>query len=311
MPFSKPMAQQRAIDFIEEFYRECVEQPAFLGGADVQRFPQKLSGGGARILGQHFVRGGPIERPFTFEGELLTTLSTITPHKFKKLPVAIRPPQAVSETKSRWKPGGTRDVAHYLKFGIPRETHHTEVYSAVIFLAHQVLKGRSPSQAELRLADWLATIGDKSRAIMDGDTTKRNLLDPSKAAEYVRIAARMREERGKWTPLAFAEKKNPKTGRAEFETHHDSRTLTCPEPVHFLYQVLCEYVRAKFLDPDQFGIDAETLSDYCGWEKRHVQRVIAAAIKAGIIRLVASAGFQPGIHPRPNLYALARANVIQ
>jgi hypothetical protein len=290
----RAMPQADAIALVNRIVDECVKN-VFFGGRDkLDLRPTAGEGGLIRIAGRNRVRNGPLEIFLTLDG-MPTDLSAVVPFSFKKQPVRIEPAKI------------SADVGRYLKNGIPRDTPHERIVRIVSFLAHEAIKKGGSARAESVLANWLETIARASPEIADGDTTKKDVLDPRQAAYFVAHAWEVRQQRDEWTPLHLVAVKTPKTGFRKFEIRqraNDKLLGTCSAPVGRLYQRLCEYAKVKGANRASISMDAETLSDYLGKSPRQTRRTLKEACSVGVLRVVSSSGFTAGARPPPNVYAL-------
>lgn len=299
-----PMPQAQAVETINEIFEECCSHPEFGGPDKVDRRPQAGEGGLLRVLGRNVIKNGPLEIMTDWEDRLITDLDTITPYRFTKVPVKIEGPSL------------NPDVFGYRHNGIRRDTAHGRILTICNFLANEALKVYDFAAAEHHLSKWLDEIAEASPEIMNGDTTKKSLLQCSQALYYLNGAYKMRQRVYAWREIHFVPMETKRTKFLKYAIHMPLNPLEAfvegrreylagyvSQGVVKLYRTLVAYCRKKQITMDRISIDAETLSDYLGLEERQTRRLIQEAINNDLLLLISGGEYKPGVR-RTNVYKL-------
>jgi hypothetical protein len=215
-------------------------------------YPQKGSGGVARILGRNVERGGPLEKPFSIAGEL--GLAHLRPLAPAKLTAMLADGGAGLATWAR-----KRIETPWLR--VEGTDKH---YRWIVALAREAIRLYGLARGLLAYDGWLDRIKANSPELsLPSLKTKdeRNILDHGRQRAWQYAC----KNPNSWAPLDLHIRKG------------------APRGVVRLYNALASFVREKGLRPASFGIDYERISLMIDSSKSTAHRWVRRAEEWGVI----------------------------
>jgi hypothetical protein len=215
-------------------------------------YPQEKSGGVVRVLGRNAARAGPIERPFSLDGELgLEYVRPIT---------AAKVAQIIARIGDNIAPWAKRriETAWMRLEGTDKHFGH------MVALAREAIRIHGRARGGRVYNEWLDRIKANSPELsLPSPKTKdqRNVIDHARKGAW-ELAIRRPNS---WEPLDLQVRKGT------------------PRGVLRLYNALVSYVREKGLRPECFGIDYERIAFLIDSSKSTAHRWVQCAAETGVV----------------------------
>ena len=221
---------------------------------EISAYPQHRSGGVVRVLGRNSSRGGPIEQPFSLDGEV--GVAHARPLTSAKLAEIVVPEcESIAPWAKRLIESPWRKIDRHGTYG------H---FGHMIALGRDAIRVYGIGRGRQVYDEWLDRVKANSPELSQPTlktSDRRNLIDHARerAWEY---ACRLPNS---WLPLDLQIRKG------------------MPRGVVRVYNALVVYVRNKGLLPTHFAIDYERIARMVDSSKSTAHRWVMAAERMGVL----------------------------
>ncbi|MGC1986358.1 MAG: hypothetical protein WA668_13315, partial [Candidatus Cybelea sp.] len=246
-----------------------------LESGDLTAYPLARTGGLVRVLGRNPARGGRIETPFSFDGEVgISHVSPLTRGKLAEIVRGARgsvAPWAVRLIDTPWRrtdQGGTH--AHF---------------GNLVALAREAIRLYGEAQGKPAYDTWIDTVKAHSFELSQPSQKTR---DPRNVLDYSRERAweYARRKPNSWKPLEL------RIGKG------------VPRGVVRVYNALVLFVRDNGLRPSCFGLDYERLAVLVDAPKTTAYRWVQRANEIGVIVIHDRGRYEPGARGDCSVFGL-------
>jgi hypothetical protein len=252
--FTQPVAATVARKLVQQLCRRVrASEPA----QDLQRnelsaYPHERSGGLVRILGRNVGRGGPIEAPFSLDGE--PGLSHVRPLTRVKLAAIVA---SFSDNLAPW-------ARRRIETPWVRREGTAKHFGHMVALAREAIRIYGRGRGFRHYDEWLEMVRANSPELsLPSLKTKdsRNVIEHSRKTAWDYAC----KNPNSWEPLELQVRKGIPRGAVR------------------AYNLLVGFVRRNGLRPDRFGIDYERSGVLFDTSKSTAHRWVKCAAKAGVV----------------------------